>query len=280
MTIRFRDLSGKRIWQLVWPFLLSVAAGSVLHNYYRCTWWFYHPMMAISDGLIVAGVVGLLLEIFATKFLIQKTADSLAENLVGRGLPRKIQARIQEIANTTLVRDHYVKTYKLTAAGQGNLTVETTTTFEVKNYGWRTERYVPEMDEERVFNPEFQYLHYSLKEEVHSLDAAALKKRVESKHDKPTTLQTSGDKAVKLGPIAEDPSAICRVKWVLRVTMPEQFVDLTEFRYATVGAQIFVEEMPDDLEFCCTGVSKDSRTWEFAEPFLRGQQIKVWWLKK
>jgi len=237
-------------------------------------------MMAISDGLIVAGVVGLLLEIFATKFLIQKTADSLAENLVGRGLPRKIQARIQEIANTTLVRDHYVKTYKLIAAGGGSLTVETTVAFEVKNYGWQAERYVPEADEEAVFKPEFLYLHYSLNGEAHSLDAAALAKRIDSKHDKPTTLQTSGDKAVKLEPISEDSNAICQVKWKLRVTMPEQFVDLTEFRFATLGAQIFVEEIPPDLEFCCTGVSKDSRTWEFTGPFLRGQQIKVWWLKK
>jgi len=39
MKIRFRDLSGKRLWQLAWPFLLSVTAGLILNRYHRGAWW-------------------------------------------------------------------------------------------------------------------------------------------------------------------------------------------------------------------------------------------------
>jgi hypothetical protein len=276
------EITWKEFRAIGWWFVLSIVLGLGLGRYYPCTWWFHRTAIALADALAIAGILGLSIEFFATSFVIDKTARELAERLVGYKMPRKIQKRIGEIVNTKLVRDNYLKTYRLTHAPGGKVLVETTTTFDVTNHGDTAEPYTPAGDEERVFNPEFLYLWYSVGGKEYAFPREVLEARIKSKHKSPTTLQVSGDEVelAPVEPLGDNSRAICKVRWVLRVTVPEEFVELTEFRLATLGAQVYVEEIPEDLEFACIGSTRDSRTWTFDEPFLAGQSIKVWWLRR
>jgi hypothetical protein len=277
--VRLREMQSVKLAKLTVAFLVAVVLGLTARAIYPCTWWLYSSVMALGDGLIVAGIVGLLLELFATKFLIEETAEKVAEKVVGRGLPSNIRGRIWIIANTKLVRKNYVKRYKLTDLGGGKITLETTTEFQVENYGDKTEKYAPKADEEAVFNPKFKYLQYSLKDALYSFTESDLQKRIEPKHGNRATLQTGGDE-ILIPSRSEDTTAACKVRWVMEVTMPDEYVDLTEFRYPTESAEIYLDQIPDRLEFYCTGKTKDSKTWTFDEPFMEGQQLKVWWMKK
>jgi len=103
MAVRFRNLAAKEWFSLFAPFLLSFVLGILLRLRYRTTWPLYDLVYTLADALVVAGIIGSLLELFSAKLLIQKVADDLAGKLVGRGLPPELQSHIQEITKTALV---------------------------------------------------------------------------------------------------------------------------------------------------------------------------------
>jgi hypothetical protein len=154
----------------------------------------------------------------------------------------------------------------------------------VKNYSNSTVDYVPEMDEEVFFEPEFLYLQYGMTgAKSHSLDEQALAKRIEIKHENTDTKQVSGKEHLRLKPFLKNPNAVYNVTWKHRVTMLEEFCDITEFRYATIGARLRVDKIPDRLRFVSAGdLSHEagSISWDFSGPFMTGQHVKSWWFRK
>jgi hypothetical protein len=282
--VRLGETTVKDALKVISALCCSIAAGFLLYWKYPCWWALYRPTMALADALMVAGIIGVLVEIFAVRHIIDKTAEKLADEMTGRGLPLNIKSKITAIANTTLARTNYKKRYSLTDVGNGMLKVRTETTFNVGNYGREAEKFTPMMDEERVFHPKFKYLRYSLDGVEHSFDEDTLK--YTDKHGTGTTLQAAGKDTVKILPLRSDPNSppdprvVCEVKWVLETIMETSWFDLTEFRYPTENVEIYLEQKPEDVEFFCTGKTVDSKTWEFDEPFMVGQQLKVWWKKK
>lgn len=266
-------------WPLSLAFLFSILSGFGLHHWYSSYCPLHESVMALADAFMVAGILGLALEVFATKHLIEKASTRLAKEMIGGGLSPNIKTKIYEIATTKLARHGYKKEYRLKEATDGTLTVETTTSFKIENYGEKTEKYTPEADEEKVFNPRFLYLEYSLLGRKYSFDENALAKSHKGKHGTGTTIQASG-RRISIPPRTKELNAVCEVKWVIEVTMKGDWFDLTEFRYPTEDAEIYLAEKPDQLEFYCTGKTIDSKTWTFDEPFMVGQQLKVWWAKK
>lgn len=103
-TIRFRDLSAGEFLHLTGPLLVVLAVGLALRVFYPSDWWPQDVAPLLADALIVAGLIGLALKRFATRFLIRRVADELAEKLVGRGLPSELQAHIKKIVETDLVK--------------------------------------------------------------------------------------------------------------------------------------------------------------------------------
>jgi hypothetical protein len=100
-------------------FLIVFLVGIAARVWYPFDRWPYDVMRMLADAFIVAGIVGFLLELFATKFLIQRVADSLTDKLVGRGLPPELQAQIRRIVETDLVRENYRKSYHLYDPDEG-----------------------------------------------------------------------------------------------------------------------------------------------------------------
>jgi hypothetical protein len=67
--------------------------------------------------------------------------------------------------------------------------------------------------------------------------------------------------------------------------MPEEFCDLTEFRWPTLGARLTVNRKPEGMTFASAGDNMlpredGSDSWNFGGTVVTGQLIKLWWFKK
>lgn len=113
MSFRFRDLKVVQWIRLFGPLLGAFLFGFILRVAYPYCWFMPDAFYSLADALMVAGIVGSLLEMFSAKFMIERVADDLAEKLVGRGLPKELQAHIRRITNTDLVWGNYTKRYSL-----------------------------------------------------------------------------------------------------------------------------------------------------------------------
>ena len=179
-----------------------------------------------------------------------------------------------------IVRENYSKVYSLSLK-DGQMEIEATISFDVRNYSEKTGEYVPEMDEEEFFHPEFLWLEYKTKDKQYVVTEFA----PEPKFEGTRTLQVAGKKKIKLKSFHLDKNSKCSVIWKYRVTMPVEFCDVNEFRYATINPKFRLASIPDGFEFTFVGGnllprSPDSTLWEFADSFIGGQQVRAQWVKK
>jgi hypothetical protein len=285
MAVRFRNLAAKEWLRLFGPFLVSFVVGILLRFRYRLAWPPQDFVYTLADALVVAAIIGSLLELFAAKLLIQRVADELAAKLVGRGLPSELQSHIQQITKTAFVRENYVKSYSFSDPDENSrVRLEVTISFDVKNYSDMRQEFTPVAQEEVFLQPEFHYLEYGIVgQDSLSFDESQLKRIVHT--DPLTSVKTiTGPSKVTLDPIRDNGKSVCRVRWVLGATMPEEYWDTTNFGGATIGATLRLDKIPDTLEFRSSGEnmkhSEGSRSWYFSGPFISGQHVNAWWFRK
>jgi hypothetical protein len=283
LSVRIKKLKVEEGLKLFGPFVLLFVLGALIRRFYPCNWYtpdFFH---VLADAFMVAGLIGASLELFSSKFLIEKVADDLASKLVGRGLPAELQSHIREITKTTFVRDHYLKEYRFSNPDEFHyMEVEMTVTFDVKNYSDTVCQYHPVIQEEIFFKPEFLYLEYGVAgEQPISFDAAKLAGLVKS--DETTGVQmVEGPETIKLFPIREDDKAVCHVVLKYRLTLPEEYTDVTHFGGATIDATLRVQNIPQGFYFVSAHAehTPDSSSWYFKGPFVQGQHVNAWWYRK
>jgi hypothetical protein len=135
------------------------------------------------------------------KFLIQRVTGDLAERLVGRGLPAQLQAQISGIVETALVRENYLKVYRFSDLEDGHVYIDSTISFDVKNYSDGAQDYAPFLAEETFYDPEFSYLEYGVSGgAAYSLGCDELSKLVVT--DERTHVKTIiGPNRIRLDPI-------------------------------------------------------------------------------
>ncbi len=285
---RFRDLKTEEYWNLAWPFLLTAVLGGILRYMSSQIWSPWYPcwlpidfVHAVADALIIAGTLGILLELFATRLLIQKVSDDLAGRLVGRGLPTEVQSHIRTIVNTALVRDHFVKVYRLSPIAKSDkIQVDVTITFDVKNHSDAVFDYVPKFEEETFYEPQLLSLEYGLIDRPrHSGTSEDINEATKVKTVKAT-------KTIKLEPVKRSEKAICQVAMHYTLKMPKEYTDLTNFAGATVGPVIRVENTPPGFEIVSAGETfttehpNGDKSWNFDRAFVTGQGVRVWWFQK
>jgi hypothetical protein len=282
VTFKLADLRTKEWGRLVGVFVLLFVLGVVTRAGYRCYWPWPDLAYAVADALMIAGLLGFCFEIFATKLLIEKVADDLTEKLVGRGLPQKIQRLILKITQTDLVRSNYVKTYSFTRenAPAGKVFVHISVSFEVRNFGQVAKDYSPIIQNDTFYNPQVTYVEYGFLGESHSFDAAKLNAIADIK---PVGVKTiEGLPTVKIEPESDNEKPVCRVRWNFRLTMLEEYTDVTYFGGPTTDCKIFAEQIPEKIEFHSPHGQheEDSRSWNHSGPFVEGQHVRVVWFKK
>jgi hypothetical protein len=283
MSARFRDLSAEEYWYLAWPFLGALICGFVMRVSVPFHPWLYIPPDAISafaDALMVAGVLGLLLELFATRLLIEKVSGDLAEKLVGRGLPPELQSYIKRLVDSDIVRDHYVKVYKLSLVENGDkVRVEVTTSFDVKNYSDAAVEYAPIYQDEDVYDPQFMGMEYGIGQN-RFVDT------VQEQDTNTKVLTVKGKKKIRLQPSRRDSKAVCEVVIRHCLKMPSEYTDVTNFAAPTMGVNLRTESLPPELDFFSDGENTFSnlpsgdKSWHFDRSFVTGQNFRVWWFKK
>ncbi|HWF37793.1 MAG TPA: hypothetical protein VG322_04695 [Candidatus Acidoferrales bacterium] len=283
VSVKLLDLKTKEGWKLIGPFVSIFVLGLAARIVYKPHWWWPDTIFALSDALIIAGLLGFCLEVYSTKFLIEKVADDLTEKLVGRGLPPELQAHILQITRTDIVRSNYVKRYSLASEPSGKMSLNIGISYEVRNHGDAVTEYSPLLEEEGYYSPVFLYMEYGIQGEMQTFNESAISKLTDTNSE--TGVKSfKGPKRITLQPIRENHLSVCRVMTNYRVTMPEEYVDITNFGGPLIGVKLHLDELPDGFEFNSQGKgvlhTNGSRSWDYPGPFIRGQHVRVRWSKK
>jgi hypothetical protein len=284
---RFRPLSIKDYARLLLPFLLLGALGALAKLKYPYWWPATDLVYFLADTLLVATIIGVVLELSAAKPLVEKVSENIAQRLIGRGLPAELQAPIKDIVDTGLVTDHYVKSYSFSVPEDGHINLDVEIRFEVRNYSDTLWEYAPEVSEETFWKPEFRFLEYGIAgKRIHTFADDSLFSKVETLDEiRLKRVPSSALPKVLLSPAGVDGKSACQVTWRYRLTMPEEYSDVTEFREATLGATLQLQRIPEELEFFSGGDDRlhhepGSQSWYFDRPFIPGQHVRVWWFRK
>ena len=284
---RFYALTLRDHARLLLPFVVAGLLGVVARLKYPYWWPANELVYFLADAFIVAMVLGVAVDVFSAKLLVERISDGLAQRLVGRGLPVDMQAPIRDVVSTDLVRDHYVKSYTFSAPEDGRVQVNVEVRFEVRNYSEAVRDYAPEMVAETFFQPEFRFLEYGIagrKIYTFSDDTISCKAETEDALGV-TRVPRSALPLLSLRPVRTGEKAPCQVTWRYSLTVPEQYCDVTELNEATLGATIQIEALPEELEFACGGDlslhhEAGSQSWYFEKAFIAGQCVRAWWFRR
>jgi hypothetical protein len=284
---RFYTLSLKDHARLLLPLLLMGILGGVARIKYPYWWPANDFVYFLADTFIVAMVLGVTLDLFSAKLLIERVSDGLAQRLIGRGLPAELQASIRNLVSTDLVRDHYVKSYAFSTPEDGSVQVNIEVCYEVRNYSEATCDYAPEMAAEIFFQPSFQLLEYGIAgKKIYTFSDESLASKVQTVDElNVRRVPSSALPPVSLRPVRTGEKAACQVTWKYSLAMPEQCCDVTEFDEATLGATLRLETPSEDLDFVSGGDASlhheaGSRSWYFEKAFLPGQYLRTWWFPR
>jgi hypothetical protein len=287
MAPRFRLLSLKEYTRLLLPFLVFGVLGAVARFRYPYWWPANDLVYFLANAFMVAMVIGIILALSSAKLLIERVSENLARSLIGRGLPAELQGSIRDIVDADFVRDHYVKSYTFSTPESGYVNLDIEIRFEVRNYSDSARDYAPEITEESSCQPEFRFLEYGIAgKKIHTFSDENLSSKVETVSEiNVKRVPKSALPKVSLKPARVGDKSACQVTWRYRVTMPEQYCDVTGFDEATIGATLQLQHIPEGLEFGSGGDDSlhhecGSQSWYFDRPFITGQHVRAWWCGK
>ena len=284
---RFRPLALSDHARLLMPFLVMGALGAAVKLKYPYWWPAPDLVSFVADSLIVTAMLGVLLEVFSAKLIVERVTEGLAQRLIGRGLPEELQAPIREVVDTEFVRDHYVKSYTFSNPEHGYVNVDIEVRYELRNYSETVQDYVPEIAADMFLEPEFKFLEYGIAgRKIHTFFDETLSSKVETVYGlNVRRVPKSALPPVSLKPFRTGEKSACQVTWRYRVTVPEQYCDLIEFDDATLGATLQLQDIPEDLEFVSGGDASlhhevGSQSWFFDKSFVAGQHLRAWWFPR
>jgi hypothetical protein len=284
---RFRPLGLKDHARLLLPFLGVGVVGAAARLKYPYWWPATDLVFFLADSFVVAAVLGVLAGLFAARLLVERVCEGLAQRLIGRGLPPELQAPIRDIVDTDLVTDHYVKTYAFSTPEDGYVSVDIEVRYELRNYSEAARDYAPEIAAEILFEPEFRFLEYGIAgRKIYTFSDENLSSKVETVDElNVRRVPRSALPPVSLKPVRTGEKSACQVTWRYRVTVPDQYCDLTEFGEATIGATLQLQDLPEELEFISGRDASlhhevGSQSWYFDKSFISGQHLSAWWFRK
>jgi len=266
--------------RLVRWFAFALVVGAVGLILYPITWPAYRVIEKICDALVVAGVIGLVVELSSLNSVVRRVSEEVARKTSAFHLPPAIRDQIWNIMNTKLVRHDYERRYRLSRIPGGKLSVESTITFNVRNHGTSATEYSPMLAEEDVYNPRFLHVEYGLPDGLtNAFDEKLLEQFTRERTTRARVVD--GLPTVILRPLSQVPDEICAVTLRFTTVMPDEYSDITAFAGPTVDPVIQLDDMPEDLAFMSPGEGvehvENGRRWKYKRPFLQGQHVRVWW---
>jgi len=273
--------------RLLLPFRVMGILGGVARLEYPYWWPVPDLVSFLANSFIVIAVLGVLLELFSAKLLVERVSEDLAQRLIGRGLPAELQSSIRDIVATGLARDHYVKSYAFSTPEDGLVNVDIEVRYELRNYSEAVRDYAPEIAVETFSQPEFRFLEYGIAgRKIHTFSDENLANKVETVAElNVRRVPRSALPPVSLKPVRTGEKSACQVTWRYHITVPEQYCDVIDFGEATLGATLQVQNIPEELEFVSGGDTSlhhevGSQSWYFDKSFITGQHLRAWWFRK
>ena len=150
----------KQIAKLYGPFATALLFGAFIKIYLRSL---ADLPNELADALIIAGLIGLAIEIWSKQVLIDDVADILSERLVGYRLPRKAQAVIGNLVlKSKIVLRDYCATFQFTLhpSKSGYLMVRMVISYKALNNGMEPTKYPCGMSEELIYKPTLESLRH------------------------------------------------------------------------------------------------------------------------
>lgn len=264
----------EQIWRASRIFVLFILLGGLVQ------WWLKKDerefWLSISGLAISIGIAGLIVDFVMLKQLMEHTGKYISERITAVHLPEKIRNEILKIVKTELVRHSYRKTYTFIRA-EGGLEVETTTSWEVTNYGPNNTKYSPLHQDSAWLNPEVLYFTYHLKGKESQMvyEGERLRRLIKLEGGVPTI---RGPEDVILRPRKDT----CVVTFKARIRPPLHYSDITSM-FATEDITVELTDKPDWLEEFnvhssggkTVTHSDGSYEWFCHGPFIDGQHINA-----
>lgn len=279
---RFFEKDGfGKFTRTVLPFIVAFLVGLLL-NKYPATWPFGEFVRPLRDALMIAGLLGTLIELWSVSVLVDHATDQLSERLVGYGLPRPAQELIHDLVHKTkrVYRD-YRSVHQISQhpAKPDHVIARTTLSYKVVNNGMGAESYTPFLSEERMYDPRILSLEYA----GTTYREQDLQRGVGANG----VVTFSIDKDAGIVPSSAfapsetlDADQCVIVRWDFTVEMPKQYSTVIAFAGVTVNPVIEVQAS-DGYEFFATMEecvhAPGGHTWEYKRAFIGGQHVRIWW---
>jgi hypothetical protein len=256
-------------------FLLLTAAGLAFH-FYPEGWWLQTTIHALSDALMVAGLLGLTVD----RFLKHDLMRDVGSIFIGWALPDEIRNYIREVSRTSLVRRNYRAEYDFKKS-EGGLLVVATESWEVFNYSSGSRRYESHMAINLVEKPSLKHMQCEFTQDGHTrvYTADELNKKY-CKTEKTRVIYRIPKKSLRWQDIEDRRTvAACRVKWHYRITKNLHDFILTYSTLPTINLTICVRsdcglrfEFDQDMEH-----AEGSLEWRFPSLLMPQQQLSMRW---
>jgi hypothetical protein len=237
--------------------------------------WFDDLFRALLLNASMAGGVGALFEVFASRELISSASKEIASRVLGHHLPEGFDERIREIVHgTNFVLEDWTANYIVTEEDSEHVKVTIDQLWRVQNYSSRPETYQTKNAEEAVYQPRILLL-----EVIH-------KGKPVAHYLPPTTRPDTGafealGPTLKLAPRGKDGDS-CFVHWQMQIVAPKRYSHILAFGAPTLNPRIRVLESHGFEFFAAKSDTAEATatTWHYHRAYLPGQHLRVWWKPK
>lgn len=278
----------KRLVEEIWvpAVLLALAAVGVLLVHAPVSGVDFEFSKAVGHALIVAGILSVTVDVYVKRRLVREVSHDTFKYLIGLRLPEELQDKIQEIAETKLVRHDWHFDYKLShvkgAPDKVKLVAELR--FCVENISNRSQEY-----EQRLFLATYTepvIIEFRCDSEDadarYALDGQSIAEQMKAAGPGQDNLFVgSVGKRIKLKPKKGNP----KLKYEFRARY-SQVLPATHINTFTLSSpgiptrNIFITaDYPEEFLFNASGTSTNKDRWDDNRIFLDGEHIFVGWTK-
>jgi hypothetical protein len=271
----------RKFARTVLPFIGILLIGLLLIRYpENCR--FGEFVRALRDALMIAGLIGIGIELWSVSVLVDHATDRVSERLVGYGLPRAAQELIHNLVHKTkrVYRDYRV-IYRIEphSTDADRVIVRSTLSYKVVNNGMGAEPYTPLLAEERMYDPKVLSLEYgSRRYGEQDLERSVSETGVVtfSVGEKVRIIPSNASASIE----TLNADQYCFVRWEFDVEMRNYYSAVIAFLGVTINPVVEIQGS-EGFDFSATMGdcvhALGGHTWEYKRAFIGGQHIRVWW---
>lgn len=266
---------------ILWAMLISGVVGHLIvqlaHDSIKPE-WFAATLHFACDALVVAGLLGLTVDWYLKRKLLQ----DVAEVIFGFALPQELRTAIRDVTKTSIVFRNMRANYTLSIDGT-EVIAKIAQSWDVFNYGSATVDYQTKLADDLHEKPNPQAVECSLISNTITKHYSFSDPSVMKKHsDEVNEAIVYRSDEIKLPPQnGNDTRPGCQVSWRSELRMPLHYSTVLSLSRATIGVVISCV-CPDTIRFDCdtneqSKHAKGSKEWHRPELFMPGQVIRVRW---